>query len=110
MTGTPNQIELAEQIKPRVAAEFDRVANAFFEVALRQTDSDRADTELALEILQDERVRVMAEDHAGYFIREWQELAGQVRDGIAKDPRYQTILLRRRSRKVEQARIGIDAV
>ena len=27
MTGTPNQIEWAEQIRPRVAAEFDRVAH-----------------------------------------------------------------------------------
>jgi hypothetical protein len=110
MTGTPNQIELAEQIKPRVAAEFDRVANAFFEVALRQTNPDRANTEVILTILQEERARVMAEDQAGYFIREWQELAGQVRRRIAKDPRYQTILLNRTTRREALERTAGHAV
>jgi hypothetical protein len=110
MTGTPNQIELAGQLRLRVADEFDRVAQAFLEVARRQTDSDRADTELVLAILEEERARVMAENHAGYFIREWQELVGQVRERIAKDPRFDGILARRKSRKVEQKGIGIDAV
>jgi hypothetical protein len=36
MTGTPNQIELAEQIKAQVASEFDRVTNAFLGVARQQ--------------------------------------------------------------------------
>ena len=36
MTGTPSQIEWAEQIKRQVNAEFDRVANAF---KSRPTDS-----------------------------------------------------------------------
>jgi hypothetical protein len=98
MTGTPNQIELAEQIRERVVSEFDRVEHAFLEVLRRQTDSGRSDTDLVLVILREERARVMAEDHAGYFIREWQELDGQVRRIIAKDPRYQVILQHRTSR------------
>ena len=79
MTGTPNQIELAGQLRLRVADEFDRVAQASLEVARRQTDSDRADTELVLAILEEERARVMAENHAGYFIREWQDFPGMER-------------------------------
>ena len=33
----------------------------------------------------------MANDQAGYFIHDWQELRGQVRELIAEDPRYRTI-------------------
>ena len=86
MTGTPSQIEWAEQIRPRVNAEFDRVA-----VALR----GRANTAEILEILEEQRAEVMANQSAGYFIREWQELTDQVRKAIASDPRYQAIRLRR---------------
>jgi hypothetical protein len=91
MTGTPNQIEWAEQIRPRVAAEFDRVAKAFGEVAERQGEAARAGTLSILEILQDKRAEVMARREAGYFIRDWQELAGKVRTLIAADPRYRAM-------------------
>ena len=41
MTGTPSQIEWAEQIKPRVSAEFERVVNAFKQAADKQSEQDR---------------------------------------------------------------------
>jgi hypothetical protein len=31
----------------------------------------------------------MANDRAGYFIHDWQDLRGQVRKLIAEDPRFQ---------------------
>jgi len=36
---------------------------------------------------------------AGYFIRDWQELTGQVRQLIRKDPRYQAIKLAKAERR-----------
>jgi len=91
MTGTPSQIEWAEQIKPRVGAEFDRVARALEDQARLQTEQARADTCAVIEILKEKRVEVMANDFAGYFIRDWQELTDQVRQMIWRDPRYQAI-------------------
>jgi hypothetical protein len=101
MTGTPSQIEFAEQIKPRVNAEFDRVAKAFRAVASNQPEAERLDTFAVLQILEDKRAEVMACDRAGYFIRDWQELAGQVRQMIAQDHRYQTIRAKRDARSDE---------
>jgi len=86
MTGTANQIELAEQIRVRVAIEFDRVAKA-----LEGAAGNRTGTRALLDILEEKRAEVMARDQAGYFIVEWQELSGQVRRLIAQDPRYATI-------------------
>jgi len=91
MTGTANQIEWAEQIKARVGAEFDRVANALDSVAGKQAGQKRTDTQAVIAILKDQRAGVMARDDAGYFILEWQELRDQVRQMIAKDSRYQAI-------------------
>jgi hypothetical protein len=91
MTGTPSQIEWAEQIKPRVNAEFDRVARAFQGVARHQEEEDRLKTATILAILEEKRVEVMAKDQAGYFIRDWQELKDQVRQMIADDPRYRAM-------------------
>ena len=91
MTGTSNQIELAEQIRPQVNAEFDRVANAFREVARTQLEGPRTATNQVLEILEEKRCEVMARPEAGYFIRDWRELGGQVRSMIAQDPRYRAI-------------------
>jgi hypothetical protein len=99
MTGTASQIEWAEQIRPRVAQEFDRVSNAFKEVALRQTPQNRAETNTLLAILEEKRAETMANDRAGYFIRDWQELDGRVRLLIAKDSRYQAIQAHRAARK-----------
>jgi hypothetical protein len=98
MTGTASQIEWAEQIKPRVRAEFDRVAKAFQGIVGRQNEQDRIDTEAILAILEEKRAEVMAHDRAGYFIRDWQELRDQVRQMIARDPRYQEIKTNREAR------------
>ena len=91
LTGTASQIEWADEIRPRVRAEFDRVAAAFGRVAERQGAAARAETMAVLEILAEKRAEVMAQRSAGYFIRDWQELAGQVRTMIAADPRYQAM-------------------
>ena len=91
MTGTASQIEWAEQIRPRVDAEFTRVASAFHAKALLQTDAARADTLAVIAILEEKRNEVMKNDFAGYFIRDWQELTDQVRRMIFNDPRYQAI-------------------
>ena len=88
MTGTPNQIEWAEKIKPRVGAEFDRVASALMAVSLKQLEPNRAGTLSAIAILDEKRAEVMASNKAGYFIKEWQELDGKVRLMITQDPRY----------------------
>jgi len=91
MTGTPSQIEWAQQIKPRVGAEFDRVAKALEDVASHQNEQACADTQAVIKILKEKRAEVMANDFAGYFIRDWQELTDQVRQMIRQDPRYQAI-------------------
>src|SRR5258707_650056 len=70
MTGTPSQIEWAEQIKPRVGAEFDRVAKALQTVASRQEARDCLDTQAMITILEEKRAEVMTKDQAGYFIQE----------------------------------------
>lgn len=98
MTGTPNQIEFAEQIRPRVDAEFARVASAFHTVANRQEEQDRRDTLAVIEILNEKRREVMAKDDAGYFIRDWQELDGKVRQLIGLDPGFRVIQARREQR------------
>jgi hypothetical protein len=91
MTGTPNQIEWAEEIKPRVGAEFDRVAKAFEVVALHQKPAARAQTEATIALLREKQKEVMAREDAGYFIKEWQELTDQVRQMLWRDPRYQEL-------------------
>lgn len=91
LIGTQSQVDWAEQIKPRVNAEFDRAAKAFSSVASKQTEQDRADTAAVISILEDIRAGVMANDQAGYFIHDWQNLDDQVRQMIARDPRYKAI-------------------
>lgn len=91
MTGTPNQIELAEQIKPCVNAEFDRVAEAFRTVAQKQAGQDRVDTLAIIQILEEKRAEVLGMDKAGYFICTWGELKDQVRQMISQDARYRAI-------------------
>jgi hypothetical protein len=99
MTGTPSQIEWAAQIKPRVNAEFDRVADAFRHVAGKQADQDRIETLAVIALLEEKRTEVMRNDSAGYFIRDWRELGDQVRRLIADDPRYHDIQAARESRR-----------
>ena len=99
LTGTPAQVEWAERIIPTVAQEFDRVATAFRELASRQTGLDQADTWRVIAILEEKRVATMANDRAGYFIRDWQELNDQVRQMIGKDPGYREIKDARAARR-----------
>jgi hypothetical protein len=91
LTGTVNQIEWAGRIRSSVIAEFERVAKALSETASHRAGDKRSGAELALAILADKRVEVMANDRAGYFIREWQESDGKVRQMITRDPRYEAI-------------------
>jgi hypothetical protein len=91
VTGTPSQIEWAEQIKPRVDAEFDRVAKALAARAGVQREPARKDTVAIIAILEEKRAEVMANDRAGYFIRDWQELKDQVRQLINADARYKAL-------------------
>ena len=79
MTGTANQVEWAEQIKVRVNADFDRVAKRSRPRPASRAKPDRTDTLAVIAILEDKRAEVMANDQAGYFIHDWQELRDQVR-------------------------------
>lgn len=99
LTGTASQVEWAEQIRLSVAQEFDRVANAFKAQAGKQTEQDQVETRTVIAILEEKRAETMANDRAGYFIRDWQELSDQVRQMIAKDPRYQAIKADRAARR-----------
>lgn len=106
LTGTPSQIEWAELIRPRVEAEFERVANALRETAARQSAEDRADTGSVLAILEEKRVEAMSNEQAGYYIRDWQELGDQVRKMIGRDVRYQEIRARRDGRRATAGKAG----
>ena len=57
----------------------------------RQREPDRGKTRAIIAILEEKRAEVMANDAAGYFIVEWQELSDRVRRLIIQDPRYQAI-------------------
>jgi len=96
LTGTANQIEWGEQIKARVGKEFDRVANAMRSAARKQEDLDRTDTLGLVAILEEKRLEVMANDRAGYFIHDWQEL---VRHMVVTDPRYAKVMIRQAARR-----------
>lgn len=91
LTGTPNQIEWAEQIRLTVAQEFDRVAKVFHAQVSVQTGQKQAETRIIITILEQKRAETLSIPFAGYFIREWRDLNDQVRHMIAKDPRYQAI-------------------
>ena len=99
LVGTPNQIEWAEQIKDRVHKEFDRVGMILKFVAAKQAGWDQIETLKLVAILEEKRDIVMANNKAGYFIHNWQELGAQVREMIVKDPRYGEIMVRRAERK-----------
>jgi hypothetical protein len=83
-----------------VSDEFDRVATALQSVAHRQDARKRIDTEAVIAILEEKRVEVLSRDQAGYFIRDWQEISGQVRQLIAQDSRYQAIKAEKRPETV----------
>ena len=98
LIGTANQVEWAMQIKTRVNAEFDRVAKAIESVASKQAEPDRINTRAIIAILEEKRAGVMAEDRAGYFIHDWQELRDQVRQMLVQDSRYQAFKAKRVAR------------
>jgi len=99
LTGTPNQIEWAEQIRSSVAQEFDRVAKVFQAQVSIQTGQKQAETRTIIAILEQKRAETMSIPSAGYFIREWRELNDQVRQMIARDPRYQYVKDQRAARR-----------
>jgi hypothetical protein len=99
LVGTPNQIEWAERIRDRVHKEFDRVGMILKAVAAKPVRWDQTDTLNLVAILEEKRHDVMANDRAGYFIHDWQELSDQVREMIVKDPRYGEIMARQAARK-----------
>jgi hypothetical protein len=103
LTGTPNQIEMANLILPTVNGEFDRVANAFHALALTQSPEARANTLIALTVLEEKRTEVLSNPSAGYFIAEWRELSDQVRKLIAKDPRHIALQTARKNRNPTHA-------
>ena len=83
----------------RVGYEFDRVANAMRSAAAKQVDLDRTDTLELVAMLEEKRLEVMANDRAGYFIHDWQELSDQVRQMVVTDPRYAKIIIRQAARR-----------
>src|SRR5437763_11969189 len=99
LTGTPAQVEWAERIRLTVAQEFDRVAKVFQAQLSLQTGQNQAETRTIIAILEQKRETTMANEKAGYFIRDWQELSDQVRQMIAKDPRYLAIKAQRARRR-----------
>ena len=99
LTGTPSQIEWAEQIRLSVAQEFDRVTKVFQAQAGIQTGQKQAETRTIIAILEQKRAETMSIQVAGYFIREWRDLNDQVRQLIAKDPRYLAIRDQRAARR-----------
>jgi hypothetical protein len=102
LTGTPNQIELAEQIRERAGAEFDRVIQALRAARSKQAESDRASTQAVIVLVGKKRADVMAHEGAGYFIHEWQNLDGRVRQLLSMDAEYQKIQSARRQTREEK--------
>ena len=91
MIGTVSQAEWGGPIKTRACAEFDRVAKAPESGVGEQVDQKRMKALSVIAILEEKWAVVMAKDHAGYFIYEWQELRDQVGQLIIQDPQYQAI-------------------
>ena len=89
MTGTEAQIEWAERIRAKVGEEFDRVAAAL-STALA-TPSRKPTLSALLAVLEDNRAKVMSNNRAGYFIKEWQEPGDGVRVLLLQDRRYAAI-------------------
>ena len=101
LIGTVNQVEWALQIQAGVNAEFDRVAQVLKSVASKQSEPDRRNTQAIIAILERKRADVMAKDHAGYFIRDWQEITDQVRRMIVQDSDYQALQTQRGGNSME---------
>lgn len=91
LVGTVNQVAWAAKIKAKVSGEFDRVVKALESREPSQTEQHQSETCAVIAIVEDKRAEVMAEDNAGYFIDNWQELQDQVRRMVIQDPRYLAI-------------------
>lgn len=100
LLGTPSQVEWAERIRGTVNAEFDRVGRALVAATNKQSPENQRDAEAVIAILEEKRTEVMGNDSAGYFIHEWQEMGGRVRQMIIKDTRYAAIRAKRAERRV----------
>ena len=74
------------------------MAKALDSASGKQAAQKRLEALSIIAILEEKWAEVMAKDHAGYFIHEWQELRDQVRQLIIQDPRYQQIRARRAAR------------
>ena len=98
MTGTPNQVELANLIKLNVAEAFDRVDKVLQEAAARQPEGLCGEITDLIAIVEEKRAAVLTKSRAGEFIRDWQEPDGKVAKLIADDPRCQAIRARRKER------------
>ncbi len=97
--GSESQIEWAGRIRRAVAAEFDRVAMSLERATSMQSAENRRDAEAVIAILEDRGAEVMSRDEAGYFIRDWQEMGGRVRQIVIADVRYAAIKARRIGRR-----------
>lgn len=91
LIGTFNQIALAEEIRARMSAEFDRVRAALESAACKRSGQRRSDVEMTIAILEDKRAQEMSNRQAGYYIHRWSELRHQVRDLLLRDPRYRAL-------------------
>jgi hypothetical protein len=60
LTGTPEQVKWAEQIRLTVAREFDRVAEAFQARISRQNAQEQSETLAVIAILEQKRAETMA--------------------------------------------------
>lgn len=104
LSGTVNQIDLAERIRITVHEEFDDIAASFRQVAAKQGAEARADTEAIIAILEQKRTQVMRRRPAGYFIHYWREITDQVRQMIIHDVRYPAIRERQNARRSSNRR------
>lgn len=87
MNAAPNHPERTADLKARVNAEFDRVAQSFHAAAQHQSGRERQDTAALLEILEEHRAAVLANTDLGYFLDNWSNPHEQVRRLLATDPR-----------------------
>ena len=99
MIGNVDQVRKAEQIKERINAEFDRLAQALQSSAAKQTGAERVDVETVIVILEEKRSEVMAKGQADYFLNNWRELSARVRELIVQDSRYRDINTRKALRR-----------
>jgi hypothetical protein len=99
MNGNVDQVKMAEQIKERINAEFDRLAQALATSAAKQSEQDRVDIEDVIVILEEKRSEIMAKGQADYFINNWREVNDRVRSLIVQDTRYRDINTRKAMRR-----------